>query len=631
MATVDALISTAVNRADSFAAQAVDAINSIDARKGSIGYAQIDIPADELTAKYVSVPADTTPMPVYEPPSGAMPSSPTLVELPNIAVPGMPSAPSISTEGLFKQTMPSSTMPDWNEANPSLHVDDIYNALLAVGTPVLRDYDFPDITPLSIRQAPELQLPEYVYAPTPEQMDSPQDYAKYMRARYEELAPEMRAFVDDTVSAWISRYAPEFDEQRLRLNEKLIGGLEGGVLPDQFEDAMYSRARDKAESEYVASENALLDQGAKRGFILPPGAVAGGMHKARLATADSLANQATDIYIERRKTEVQHMQFVMGIMAQQVQGIRTIAVQYAQTGLQMIGESINLSKALTDMLGRVFEHERSKREFSLELMKALNEQFSARLEAALSGLKGYQLELEAAKTAKEVDALQVQSITARLQAQQIEVTRYSAIVDAITKRAEVDKLKLQDYSIRAQVFETNVRARVAAFDAYKAAIEGDKAKLQGELSKLEIYNSELKAVELNVGVQTEILKADTATNTARIGQYEALLDAYKTSAQIALQKFTSQAEIKKLGLEIYKTNVDANIEVYRGKLQADMSLIEARIKAFQGNVESLSNFYRLQQGYTELDLQKTTAIGRGLADMASAALQSLGTMVSQAA
>jgi hypothetical protein len=117
---------------------------------------------------------------------------------------------------------------------------------------------------------------------------------------------------------------------------------------------------------------------------------------------------------------------------------------------------------------------------------------------------------------------------------------------------------------------------------------------------------------------------------AKITQYGAQIDAYKTTAEVALQKFTSEAEIKKLGLDVYKTNVEANLEVYKGALQKDIAFIQARIEAFKGNVESLSNFYRLSQGYTELDLKKTESIATGYSNMASAALQSLNSMVSLA-
>lgn len=631
MATIDALIDTAVVRADDFSALASDAIDSIDARKGEVGYSQIGITANEIAAKYSPPAQDTTPMPVYEGSNVPMPAAPTLVTVHGITPPVLPTAPTINTSGLFKAAMPSSVMPDWNEANPALHVDEIYNDLANLAAPILRDFDFPTITPLNIRQAPELVLPEYVAAAVPDQMPDPSNYAEYMEGKYKNALPEMKAFIDDIVDGWISKFAPEYAEQRDTIHAKIMAGVEGGVLPDKFEDAMYSRARDKVETEYRAAEDTILEQESKRNFVIAPGALFSALNKARIAAADSLANQATDVYLERRRTEVQHLQFVLNLASSQVQGVRNLAVQYAQTGLQMIGESIQYSKELAGMLAQTFEHVKSKHEFSLALMKALNETYEVRLKAALSALEGYKLELEAAKMVKDVEFQQVEVIKAQIETQSIQVQRYSAMVDAIAKRAVVDELKIKEYTVRAQVFETQIRARVAAFEAYKAAIDGDKAKLQGELAKLDIFNAQLKSAEIKVDVQSKIVEADIETNRARMAQYSTQLSAVEIGSRIALQKFSAGAEIKKLGLDVYKTNVEANIEAYRGQLQADLGLLEARISAFKGNIESLSNYYRLQQGYTELDLHKTSAIASGYSNMASATLQSLGTMLSQTA
>jgi hypothetical protein len=628
MADVNALISAAINRADYFANAAAEAIAAIDASKGSIGYASIPVDPTDFAAKYVEVPADTTPMPVYEAPPGVIPDAPTLVSLHTIDNPALPAVPTLNTTGLFNQTAPSSVMPDWNEANPALHVDEIYNELAALAAPILRDVDIPSITPLTIRTAPELVLPDYELVATPEAIPAPENYAAYMQSRYDKALPEMKAFVDDIVDGWVTKFAPEYYAQKDAITAKIAAGLEGEVLPDQFEAALYSRSRARVETEYKAAEKTVTEQGARKGFMIPPGAVVSALNKARVEGAKALAGNSTEVYIERRKMEVQHLQFVMTMAAAQIQSVRNLAVQYAQHGLGLIGAANNQSVELANKLITVFEHERSRHEFSLAIMKALNDQYEVRLKAALAGLEGFKTELEALKLQKDVEFKQIEGAKLQVEVQQILVNRYSAMVDAIAKRAVVDELKIKEYGIRADVFKTNIQARLAAFEAYKASLDGDKAKLSGELAKLDLYEGQLKAASLGVEVQSKILDADVKTNAARLGQYEAQLDSYKIGSEIALQKFTSQAEIKKLGLEIYKTNIDANIEVYKGALQKDIAFLNARIEAFKGNIQSLANFYRLQQGYTELELKKTEAIASGYTNMASATLQSLNSSVS---
>lgn len=628
--SVDALVNTAVARADQFATAADTAIRAIDANKGAIGFSSLPLDPMDFDAKLAVAPIDTTPMPVYEAPAGTLPTTPTLVELGKIDMPALPTAPVLSTGGLFTQVAPSNVIPDWNEAAPDLHVDEIYDELALLAAPILADVDIPTITPLTLRTAPTLELPDYEQYATPEAIPAATNYAAYMQAKYDAALPEMRAFIDDTVNAWIATYAPEYEEQRAKLHAKVINGMDNQVLPDQFEIALYSRARARTEAEYQSAEQGILEQGEKRGMLIPPGAVTTALNRARLDGSRALAGQSTDVYIERRKAEVQHLQFILGLAANQIQSVRGLAMQYVQTGLGMIREAYSFADSITGKLVTLFEHERSRREFSLAVMRALNEQYEVKLRAALSGLEGYKMELEALKLQKDVEFKVIEGAKLQADVQQLLVARYSAMVDAIAKRAAVDELKIKEYSVRADVFKTEVQARLSAFEAYKASIDGDKAKLQGELSKLDLYNSQLKAAELRVDVQAKTLDADVKTNAAKLGQFETQLEAYKTSSAIALQKFTAGAEIKKLGMDIYKTNVMANIEAFNGELKKDVAWMQARIEAFKGNVASLSNYYRLEQGYTELELKKTDAIASGYSNMASAALQSMNTMVSQA-
>lgn len=626
---VDTLIATAVSRADYFASAADSAVAAIDADKGRIGYSQLFLDPQDFDAAFNAVEPDKTPMPVYEAPPGKLPKTPTILDLHGIDNPALPASPDINTSGLFLQRPPSDVMPDWNEANPVLHVDEIYNELAALAQPLITNVEIPSITPLTLRDAPTLELPTYDAAPVPEAIPAATNYADYMQSKYDAALPEMKAYIDDIVDGWVQKFAPEYYEQRDALNAKIIDGMANQVLPDQFEAAVYSRARARVETEYKAAETAILEQSEKRGFLIPTAATTSALNKARLESAKALAGQSTEVYVERRKMEVQHLQFILGLASSQIQSVRGLAIQYAQTGLTLIQQANAQADAITQKLITLFEHERSRHEFSLAIMKAINEQYEVKLKAALSGLEGYKLELQALELQKNVEFKVLEGAKLQVEVQQLLVSRYSAMVDAIAKRAVVDELKLKEYSIRADVFKANVQARLASFEAYKAALDGDKAKLQGELAKLGVYEAQLKAATIGVEVQSKVLDADVKTNAARIGQYSAQIDAYKVSSQVALQKFTAQAEIKKLGLDVYKTNIEANMEIYKGELQRDISWVQSKIDAFKGNVASLSNYYNLERSYTELELHKTTSIASGYSNLASATLQSLGTVVSQ--
>jgi hypothetical protein len=445
------------------------------------------------------------------------------------------------------------------------------------------------------------------------------------------MLPEVQAFIDDTVDKWVAKYAPEFQEQRQAIHERLIAGLNGEVLPDQFESALYTRARSRAESDFRAAEETILASKEVRGFLIPPAAVTSALNKNRTATAGALATQSTEVYLERRRSEIQHLQFVMTAISQQVQSVRGSIIQMTQEAINAMQQSFAMADAITNKLVIRFEHERSRHEFSLAIMKALNEQYEVQLKAALSGLEAYKLELQALELQKNVEFKMIEGAKLQIEAQQLLVTRYSAMVDAIAKRAVVDELKIKEYSIRADVFKTNVQARLAAFEAYKAAIDGDKAKLQGELAKLEVYNSQIKATSLKLEAETKILDADVKVNLARLTQFSNQLDAYKTASQVALQKFTAGAEIKKMGLDIYKTNLQANIAAYEGELKLDVAWAETQIAAFKANSDKWISSMQLEQKYAELDIQKAIAIASGYSNIASASAQAANGTASIAA
>jgi len=168
-----------------FAAAADNAIASIGASRGIIGYSLMNLDPNDFDAAYNMVPADNTPMPVYEAPAGVMPDAPTLVALHGIDIPVLPTVPTLTTSGLFDQQAPSSVMPDWNEANPALHVDEIYNELAALAAPLFTDVNILSITPLTLRTAPSLVLPNYESLAAPEDIPAPTNYADYMQAKYD--------------------------------------------------------------------------------------------------------------------------------------------------------------------------------------------------------------------------------------------------------------------------------------------------------------------------------------------------------------------------------------------------------------------------------------------------------------
>jgi hypothetical protein len=632
MALVDDVIMDAVDRANTFSNMAADATNKIGNARSPviINVVDRDIPT-VWNAVLTHTPDDKTKDPVYKEPTAKTPEMGAIVDFPVIRPVSIPGAPSINTSGLFDLTRPSYNVPEWSEPAPDLHADEMYAEMQALLPPELVAVDMPEITRFDIDAPPGFVLPTYEQPAIPDVIASPVDYAAYMRRMYSQAVPEMQAYIDGTVDAWVAKYAPEMPEQRAAISTKLLDGLDGGVLPDQFENAMFTRAQGRVDAEYITAEEAIWQDSKHRGFIIPPGAVTSAMNNARLAGANALANQATDIYIERRKSEIQHMQFCMGIVDAQIRSVRESAVQVAANTLGVLHQANVYADALTAKLIVAFEHERSRAEFGLALMAALNAQFEVRLKAALSGLEGYKAQLQAYALRTDVEAKVIEATKLQLEAQQLQVVRYSAMVDAIAKRAQVQELKAKEFAVQVDAFKADMQGRIATYEIYKAAIEVDKAKVQGELAKLEAYNAQLKGEELKLQAQSKEVEVKATQNKITLEQYKTEYDVYSTALKTALQKYEADAAIKRMGMDIYKTKLESNLSLYKSDLQKDMVVLESEITKYKTSAEKWIAGLNLEKAYTEIEVQKAIAIATGYSNLGAAAAQSASSNASVAA
>lgn len=628
MATVSELIDLKIDQANAFVSLAAEAIAEITSRRGVTGYTQLGIDPADFRAKYVKPAADTTPFPVYHEPTAVEPNAPTLVDLSAISQPAIPAAPAVNTQGLFNHQMPSNNIPDFTADDPQLHANEIYNAIAAVMQPVLEEVVLPDIAPLVIRAVPQVILPGYTSMPLPAELNDAPDYATYFRQQYEQRLPGIRGLVDDMMDTWIQKYAPEYVNVRSQLSLAIERGLAGEALPMQHEAALYSRHQARIQREMNRAEQGITNNPAARGWVVPPGSVRSAVDQLEIERARTLAGESTNVYIEIRRAAIQAYQFILSMADGQLNSIRGFAMQFADKALQIMREAANQAKTLADLLALEFEHEKSRAEFSLALMKAAYDKFEAELKIAMADLEIFKVELSALEAQKNVELKLLDAAKIKLDVQRLKVDNYSAIIDAIAKRAVADELLIKEFEVKAKVFDIQIKAVLAAFDAYEAAMNGDKAKLEGELAKVDVYKSQLQGINLKLDAEKSVLDGQVETNKAKLGQFTAQLGAYETSARIALQRFSSEAEIKKLGMSVYNTNVQANVDVFRAELQKDISLQGAITDAFRGNVASLSNFYQLEAEYAKLNQVGSIAIAEGYSNMASAANSSVNGVLS---
>jgi hypothetical protein len=549
----------------------------------------IDISNYEFNT-YTAPAKDTTAMPVYQPPNSKFPTLAPLADVANIAKPLFPDSPAKSVEsaiaGLFKQVAPSSNTPVWAVTVPNTEADKLLGEMDSVILPKVMQFDFPQLAALSLSPQPSITIPSYDTPLQPNIPGDPLDYAAVIKTNYATMSVSMQAFVDDRVATWISNYAPEYPLMAAQLAKKIEDALNGTVLPDQIEAAMINRARGRVARDYNATEQEIELRFKRSGGIEPPGLKVAALLTNQWLANDSLANQSTDIYISRRQTEVQHLQFIMGLANSNIQSIRGLAIQWAQSVATQMQQALNYSTEIGKMAIQVYDHLIAKANLTIAIMGELRQQYDVRLKAALSNLDADKIELETARLEKDVDMMQVQIISEKIKAQELTISQYTAIVDAISRKATIEELKLKTYSTQAQVFDTQIKAQIATFDVYKASLQGDQAKLDGQLGLIKAYESELEAIKLELEANIKSTESTIASNDAKIKTFEAEAEVFKLDLETALKTFIEQVEVKKLAQEIYKTEVGASVDTFNASLETQKLIIRTLLEQFSTQLKN---------------------------------------------
>lgn len=569
--------------------------------------------------------------PEYAPPLMPMPVLPPLQEVAPPAPPENIVAPVINIGGLFTHSVPGGGAPSFKGTFIGGSAAVVTAAINAIPTPEPHHFVFPTIASLNLPATPALTLPSYSPAAIPETIaaDS-KDYSATFSSAYSSMAPAMQAFIDDKVAAWTTLYAPNYSGWVSQLQSKIDAGLNAQALPDQFEAAMYSRAQGRTQREFESTVTGIYDSFKRSGMMEPPGTVNAGVMLARLKGGEALANQSTDIYIERKKTELAHTEFVMTLVAAQITTVRAAAITFAQTIGDAIGKSVEYAKIVADQSSKVYEHLIASTEVNIKVLNLVNAQFESQLKAALSGLEGHKLVLEAEQLKIGVTDAQVKIIASEIAAAANEVQMYSAMVDAITKTIPLYELDMKEYEVKGAIMGYETQAYMAQFDAYKALMAGDQAKVEGELSKVKIYEGQVSASKSIVDAAVATTQASSAYNSAQVQVFSAQAEAYKVAASNALSSFMASVEARKMQLANESHQLTNSIEAYKVEIEAPRISADAAVKLYAASIDKGAKELMVNAEYAKAALTAGAAAASASASLGAAALGSLNSVASSA-
>lgn len=533
---------------------------------------------------------------------------------------------------LFNIMSPSIEVKTFDESLPESIFPSLVSAISGLTAPESLDKEMPTITAYNLGDTPAVDLPGYDQLYLADDRPDPGDYAAKMDSAYQSMLPEMQSFVDGKVNEFINQYAPEYYEWTTAVQNKITSYLNGSstALPDQLESVMMTRARARAEQEFAAIDAGLINSFQRSGMMEPPGTVRSQQFTTRLKLADSLANQSSDIYIERRKSEVQNMQFVLNLASAQIQGVRGQVINYAG----MLANTIQLASAYAvasaDKMAQVFNHLIARSQLSISVLAELRAQYETRLKQSLSVLEKFKIEQEALKLRNDIELSQFQVIDEKIKIQELDIKQYQTLIDAVVHEAEIESMNIKYLETKSSIVKQNADIIALGASVYNAALNGDKTKMEGERERLAIAEGLLKFDEMNFDNQMKSLKAKDFYNDMLIKKYDLEFKDLEQRQDIKEKYWNIQTKIYNQVKQDYELNYKIYLDRYNKFMDQPKILIEQAKMNYQHEVNRKMEEAKLVLGKLQLAAHAREQHVNGMQNIASSAVAATNVLASQA-
>jgi hypothetical protein len=625
--SIDTIIQNSRSAAVSYAATAGEALSRAEAAAGEIQAAVEGHHTFRQTSLEAYAPGEVpTLTDVFVAPVGDA-ERPELNEIILPPAPSYPTAPTINVSGLFEQSKPNFSAQGFTEVAPEINIEGLFDD---IATPHLATFEAPAVSDIVVGDAPELNIPEFTSTFVDPNIAAPADST--FKTDYDSILPSMRGFVDDSISSWISTYAPNYHDNLAALEAKISTDMQSGqALSAEFETSLYNRARARVEAERIRVERTSLQGVSKRGFTLPSSVVSAGLQDSQKEAANNIAQQSTELAIERAKIEIQHVQFVMQLSQGLTQTLVGASMSYAGVLSTINGQALDYSKQIAAILSDIYRNMIERGKLSIDVYKAEITLYETELKSALANLDGFKLELEAARLEKDIDAINVDIYSKQIQAEGLKIQQYASIIKASSEKASLEKIKVDLFGEQVKAFAAETKVKEIELSAYVASLKGDEALVKGELAKLSAYTTEIEAEKARLGVEVDFMKASDSHNRSAQAIYATELGIHKANIDAETSRFSGSVEANKAALYAYTSDNNAKVDTYKvnyDKARLDLDVANATFNAgYKVSIQNAENVLKS----ASVQASTSTSMGQVYGSMASSALSSLNTMASKSA
>jgi len=516
-----------------------------------------------------------------------------------------------------------------NTGNPVVRtVDDItLNTPLPVPSDFFNDpptIDFiPKPDPL-VATAPELDNPpiyvpapvaeDYVIPPAPtlRDIDIP-DALVFQPVIFDDIAPELNVIIPDTTITFSEDlYTSDLAESYTsKLMDDIVNGT-AGLHPD-VEQALWDRARAREDKNSLAAKDEALTSFSKRGFTMPPGAIAAALAQAAREVTGIASTLSRDIMIKQADMAVDNAKFAITAAVQAEGQLITYTGFMAQ-------RAFDLAKANAELLIQAFKLRIEKFNTEMQGYVSKAQVFKQRIDAEVARAQFRQTELEGLKLIGELNVQDVSVYEAELRGVQTLVDVYKSEVQAYSAYNEAEKIKVEVFDTEVRAFGAVVSAKTEEYRAYSTQIEAELTKVQGFTAQVGAYTAAVEgykaAATAEVAVQSGSIagaEADIASYELKIRKYIAQLDAESKRIDSIAKKDTAR-----IGASAAEAGLDE--AEMRASTAAQQASSEISISNAKGAVASASVTAQiaLQAAQLESNILSTSAKVAG--QLAAAAL-----------
>jgi hypothetical protein len=489
----------------------------------------------------------------------------------------------------------------------------------------------PALADITVPPAPLVSLPEFAAVAPDTGIEAPTDFEARFAANYAGMSVSMRNSLDAAVDAHLSKINPEYSAQMAALEAKLSKYMAGGTaLPIEVEQAIYNRARDKTNAEYLKSRDQIMKEGASRGFTIPGGAQYSALAQSRQAAADNNARAAMDIAIKQAEMEQQNIQFAVtqsanlrGVVLQAAESFLSSLVQINGQAIEYARDVLSAAIALYDTMVKIATAR-------IEIYKAEAQVYEIRLRAVLAVYDVYQAEIKAIEAQVNVDQARVAAFTAQMNGYGALANAYKAVIDGVAAQAQIEKLKVDIFGEEVRAYSAEVGAKQAEWQGFTAQVQGESAKQQAYGEEVRAYATQVDAYKTSISAWMEEVRAVAAKNEGALKVYEAAVQAYTAEVQGA--SASAKAEVESFATTLQGYVAKANAEEARAKANiqaamANQSALLATRDADNKNVLAAASAYNSYMTNAASVAVNASNVYASMANSAMAGISSLGAVV----